>query len=337
MPSSSRLKKIQEKKKQLRERTEKEIAERLAKLGPIAEPANMLTEEMDEDLLFEWTDSDFAHHHPIYSVPLRPRLCLLMQVMKVVFFFFVRVYLSVICSVVSVLEGAACLQICHCTEPTRDSVHYDNLSNKNINMFTRGLCVKFTKHSVWLVHISPQHFEPLHAVKLKVVVDVRECVSLCCGGPSRRWPHVTGGCCYLIRGCLPLYQKLLMKPCCNTLWSSQQSPEFHPNKDVINIQPVITVLLATILAFKCWNSLQSVTQAFAPTCKTLCVKCKEKKKGGGAWVTFFKSAGKHFVCLGNTTRWWMAATLHQNATFNTLSSATAGLSKRPVRLACTRS
>lgn len=48
-----RLKKIQEKKKQLRERTEREIAARLAKLGPIAEPANMLTEETDEDLLFE--------------------------------------------------------------------------------------------------------------------------------------------------------------------------------------------------------------------------------------------------------------------------------------------
>uniref|UniRef100_A0A8C7DCZ9 V-type proton ATPase subunit D n=1 Tax=Oncorhynchus kisutch TaxID=8019 RepID=A0A8C7DCZ9_ONCKI len=48
-----RLKKIQEKKKQMRERTEKEIAIRLAKLGPIAEPSNMLTEETDEDLLFE--------------------------------------------------------------------------------------------------------------------------------------------------------------------------------------------------------------------------------------------------------------------------------------------
>uniref|UniRef100_A0A4W5PIG9 V-type proton ATPase subunit D n=1 Tax=Hucho hucho TaxID=62062 RepID=A0A4W5PIG9_9TELE len=48
-----RLKKIQEKKKQMRERTEKEIAVRLAKLGPIAEPSNMLTEETDEDLLFE--------------------------------------------------------------------------------------------------------------------------------------------------------------------------------------------------------------------------------------------------------------------------------------------
>uniref|UniRef100_A0A8D3C9E9 V-type proton ATPase subunit D n=1 Tax=Scophthalmus maximus TaxID=52904 RepID=A0A8D3C9E9_SCOMX len=48
-----RLKKIQEKKKQLRERTEKEIAARLAKLGPIAEPSNMLTEETDEDMLFE--------------------------------------------------------------------------------------------------------------------------------------------------------------------------------------------------------------------------------------------------------------------------------------------
>uniref|UniRef100_A0A668UL85 V-type proton ATPase subunit D n=1 Tax=Oreochromis aureus TaxID=47969 RepID=A0A668UL85_OREAU len=49
----ARLKKIQEKKKQLREKTELEIAARLAALGPIAEPANMLTEEADEDLLFE--------------------------------------------------------------------------------------------------------------------------------------------------------------------------------------------------------------------------------------------------------------------------------------------
>lgn len=48
-----RLKKIQEKKKQHRERTEKEIAQRLAALGPIAEPSNMLNEEADEDLLFE--------------------------------------------------------------------------------------------------------------------------------------------------------------------------------------------------------------------------------------------------------------------------------------------
>ncbi|XP_074471182.1 V-type proton ATPase subunit D [Sebastes fasciatus] len=48
-----RLKKIQEKKKQLRERTELEIAARLAKLGPIAEPSNMLMETTDEDLLFE--------------------------------------------------------------------------------------------------------------------------------------------------------------------------------------------------------------------------------------------------------------------------------------------
>lgn len=48
-----RLKKIQEKKKQLRAKTDLEIAERLAKLGPVAEPANMLTEEADEDLLFE--------------------------------------------------------------------------------------------------------------------------------------------------------------------------------------------------------------------------------------------------------------------------------------------
>lgn len=49
-----RLKKIQEKKKQLREKTEKEMAQRLAELGPIAEPANMVDMEKDEDLLFEW-------------------------------------------------------------------------------------------------------------------------------------------------------------------------------------------------------------------------------------------------------------------------------------------
>ncbi|XP_034383439.1 V-type proton ATPase subunit D [Cyclopterus lumpus] len=48
-----RLKKIQEKKKQLKERTELEIAARLAKLGPIAEPTNMLMEVTDEDMLFE--------------------------------------------------------------------------------------------------------------------------------------------------------------------------------------------------------------------------------------------------------------------------------------------
>lgn len=48
-----RLKKIQEKKKQQRERTELEIAARLAKLGPVAEPSNMLTDETDEDMLFE--------------------------------------------------------------------------------------------------------------------------------------------------------------------------------------------------------------------------------------------------------------------------------------------
>uniref|UniRef100_A0A672S016 V-type proton ATPase subunit D n=1 Tax=Sinocyclocheilus grahami TaxID=75366 RepID=A0A672S016_SINGR len=48
-----RLKKIQEKKKQHRERTEKENAQRQAQLGPIAEPMNMLNDEADEDMLFE--------------------------------------------------------------------------------------------------------------------------------------------------------------------------------------------------------------------------------------------------------------------------------------------
>lgn len=37
----------------MRERTEKEIALRLAELGPITEPANMVDMEKDEDLLFE--------------------------------------------------------------------------------------------------------------------------------------------------------------------------------------------------------------------------------------------------------------------------------------------
>lgn len=51
--TSTRLKKIQEKKKQLREKTEREMARRLAELGPIAEPSNMVDMEKDEDLLFE--------------------------------------------------------------------------------------------------------------------------------------------------------------------------------------------------------------------------------------------------------------------------------------------
>lgn len=65
--NSARLKKIQEKKKQLRERTDREIAARLAELGPIAEPANMLTEETDEDLLFEWSAPDCSHSLPTPS------------------------------------------------------------------------------------------------------------------------------------------------------------------------------------------------------------------------------------------------------------------------------
>lgn len=91
--SWSRLKKIQEKKKQLRERTELEIAARLAKLGPIAEPANMLTEENDEDLLFEWSCGPLGRRSPTSPIVLfilclsGQVLCLLMQVMKVVLFF----------------------------------------------------------------------------------------------------------------------------------------------------------------------------------------------------------------------------------------------------------
>uniref|UniRef100_A0A8C9T0D0 V-type proton ATPase subunit D n=1 Tax=Scleropages formosus TaxID=113540 RepID=A0A8C9T0D0_SCLFO len=48
-----RLKKIQEKKKRVKEKTEKEMAARLAQLGPMAEPTNLLTQGEDEDLLFE--------------------------------------------------------------------------------------------------------------------------------------------------------------------------------------------------------------------------------------------------------------------------------------------
>lgn len=66
-----RLKKIQEKKKQLRERTEKEIAKRLALLGPTAEPTNMLNDEADEDLLFEW---DLRESRFYLFMPLRPSL-----------------------------------------------------------------------------------------------------------------------------------------------------------------------------------------------------------------------------------------------------------------------
>nr|KAF6499105.1 ATPase H+ transporting V1 subunit D [Molossus molossus] len=47
-----RLKKIQEKKKILKEKTEKDLEKRRA-AGEVTEPANLLAEEKDEDLLFE--------------------------------------------------------------------------------------------------------------------------------------------------------------------------------------------------------------------------------------------------------------------------------------------
>ncbi|KAF6350820.1 ATPase H+ transporting V1 subunit D [Rhinolophus ferrumequinum] len=47
-----RLKKIQEKKKILKEKSEKELEQRKA-AGEVLEPANLLAEEKDEDLLFE--------------------------------------------------------------------------------------------------------------------------------------------------------------------------------------------------------------------------------------------------------------------------------------------
>uniref|UniRef100_A0A8C3YWR5 V-type proton ATPase subunit D n=1 Tax=Catagonus wagneri TaxID=51154 RepID=A0A8C3YWR5_9CETA len=47
-----RLKKIQEKKKILKEKSEKDLEQRRA-AGEVAEPANLLAEEKDEDLLFE--------------------------------------------------------------------------------------------------------------------------------------------------------------------------------------------------------------------------------------------------------------------------------------------
>uniref|UniRef100_A0A8I4A659 V-type proton ATPase subunit D n=1 Tax=Callithrix jacchus TaxID=9483 RepID=A0A8I4A659_CALJA len=47
-----RLKKIQEKKKILKEKSEKDLEHRRA-AGELLEPANLLAEEKDEDLLFE--------------------------------------------------------------------------------------------------------------------------------------------------------------------------------------------------------------------------------------------------------------------------------------------
>uniref|UniRef100_A0A8C0C9K7 V-type proton ATPase subunit D n=1 Tax=Balaenoptera musculus TaxID=9771 RepID=A0A8C0C9K7_BALMU len=47
-----RLKKIQEKKKILKEKSEKDLEQRRA-AGEVMEPANLLAEEKDEDLLFE--------------------------------------------------------------------------------------------------------------------------------------------------------------------------------------------------------------------------------------------------------------------------------------------
>nr|KAF6391325.1 ATPase H+ transporting V1 subunit D [Pipistrellus kuhlii] len=47
-----RLKKIQEKKKILKEKTERELEKRKI-AGEVTEPANLLAEEKDEDLLFE--------------------------------------------------------------------------------------------------------------------------------------------------------------------------------------------------------------------------------------------------------------------------------------------
>lgn len=115
---SARLKKIQEKKKQLREKTDKEIADRLAKLGPIAEPANMLTEETDEDLLFEWSAPNRSRRpHPL-SYLFRASLAVSRssQTSEVVIICFV--YLSVMIRfVVSVLQkGTLCLEFYHAAE-----------------------------------------------------------------------------------------------------------------------------------------------------------------------------------------------------------------------------
>lgn len=49
---SCRLKKIQEKKKIIKEKSEKDLERRRA-AGEVMEPANLLAEEKDEDLLFE--------------------------------------------------------------------------------------------------------------------------------------------------------------------------------------------------------------------------------------------------------------------------------------------
>lgn len=80
-----------------------------------------------------------------------------------------------------------CFQICHCTEPKC--------------CYTWLLTTRVTKYKcvyTWFeceieafqvtdqlvdISVSSQHLEPLHAVKLNVVVD---CVSRCCGGLARQ-------------------------------------------------------------------------------------------------------------------------------------------------------
>lgn len=64
----------------------------------------------------------------------------------------------------------------------------NNLNYKNINMFTREIKEAF-RVTDQLVDISgsSRYQEPLHAGKLKWVVDFKVCVSWCCGG-----------CCFLI-------------------------------------------------------------------------------------------------------------------------------------------
>ena len=52
IPLFYRLKKIQEKKKILKEKSERDLEQRRA-AGEVTEPANLLAEEKDEDLLFE--------------------------------------------------------------------------------------------------------------------------------------------------------------------------------------------------------------------------------------------------------------------------------------------
>lgn len=169
--SCSRLKKIQEKKKQLRERTEREIEARLAKLGPIAEPANMLTEENDEDLLFEWRvlTEDFNHQPYLFCASLAKRL-LLPQLMSVFLWTCRRRWFC------SSVPERLCVRTCHCTDIVWWSIDI--------------MCVVET-HSVWW--ITCRYLCLIWVFKAAACCKTQsDSVSPCCGRLYHCWPHITG-------------------------------------------------------------------------------------------------------------------------------------------------